>query len=403
MKRYTVVLLPAVLAVLAAGCGGSGSGGGGSSADKGPIKIGVVVPLTGPFTPLGQGDKQGIQVAEQQVNAAGGIHGRKVQFVIKDDQTKPDQAVIAYNQLKSSGVAAIMGSSSSNSTNAIAPLAGRNKLPLITLSPVDQLADPVQPYVFVEPYLASLQAGRLLQYLKSEGLTKLALVYDKGDVYTTNGFNAVVKQAAGAGISVVDKEPITAEATDFSSTLTHVKGSGADAVMAWVTGPPSVILAKQFHASGLGSSMKMVMTESDATQLFLGPAGAAAEGIVMSCTPANIGAALPAGPIKDAYDKLAQGFGQRFGGQPPSAFASNSWTAAQILFAALKKASDTSPEAIQKALEGVSVFGSDGKYAFSSGRHAGAVAEDVMVVEVKHGKFVPTAFQKQQFSSLPGS
>jgi branched-chain amino acid transport system substrate-binding protein len=254
--------------------------------------------------------------------------------------------------------------------------------------------------VFVEPYLSSLQTQRLLQYLKSEGMTKLAVVYDKGDVYTKNGFNATVDQAADAGITVVAKEPITAESTDFNSTLTHIKGSGADAVLAWITGPPSVILAKQFQASGLASSMQLVMTESDATNLFLEPAGKAAEGIVMSCTPANIGEALPDGPIKDAYDKLAKGFRQRYGGQP-SAFASNSWTAAQALFAALKSAPDTSPEAIQKALESVSVFGSDGKYAFSADQHAGAVAEDVMVVEVRNGKFVPTDFQKQQFASLP--
>jgi branched-chain amino acid transport system substrate-binding protein len=413
MKRCAIALLLASLALFAAACGGSSSGSetsgsagaasttsGGGGSDQGPIKVGVVVPLTGPFTPLGQGDKQGIEIAQQQINASGGVNGRKVQFIIKDDQTKPDQAVIAYNQLKSQDVVAVLGSSSSNSTNAIAPLAQRDGLPLITLSPVDQLVDPVQSNVFVEPYLSKLQTERLMQYFKSEGITKLAVVYDKGDVYTKNGFDATVAQASGAGVTIVDKEPITAEATDFSSTLTHVKSSGAQAVLAWITGPPSVILAKQFQAAGLASSMKMVMTESDATDLFLKPAGAAANGIVMTCTPANIGESLPDGPIKDAYEQLAKGFDQRYGGQP-SAFASNSWTAAQILFSAIKSASDTSPEALQKALEGVSVFGSDGKYEFSASQHAGAVVDDVMVVEVKDGKFVPTDFQKQQFSSLP--
>lgn len=388
------VLIGATTLLAACGSSSTSSATTTPSSSAGPIEIGAILPLTGSFTPLGQGNEQGLKIAQQQINAAGGIHGRKVDFIIKDDQTSATQGVVDFNALKSS-VVAILGSSSSDSTQAVAPLAERDHIPYLALSPVDQLVTPAQPYIFLEPYLASLQSQRLMDYLKSKNITKLAVIYDSSDIYTTNGFHSAVAQASKAGITIVDKEAITPTVTDFTSTLTRIQASGAQAVEAWVTGAPSVILAKQFQSTGMSANTKLVMTESDATTLFTQPAGSAADGIVMTGSPANIGTSLPSGPIKSAYNTLASSFSKDYSGTP-SAFTSNSWTAAQILFKALEQAPTISPAAIASAISHVSVTGTDGAYQYSSSNHSGATINDIMVLVVKNGQFAPTAFQQKQ-------
>lgn len=388
-------------AIAAAGSASAGAATEGHAA-AGPIKIGATIPLTGPFTPLGVGDEQGLLLAEQQINSSGGINGRKVQFVIKDDQTSPQQSVVNFNALRSSGVVAVMGSSDADASRAIAPIAQRDGVPFMSLSPVDQLVAPTESYVFMEPFEASLQTERLLQYMQGQKYKKIAVVYDNTDIYTTNGYKATVAMAGKYGIKVVDTEVDTNTTTDFTSTLTHIKGSGANATLVWLTGPAAIGIAKAYYAAGLSSKIHMVMTEADASYaLLVQPAGVAqTNGIVMTGTPANIGSYLPAGPIKTSYKQLAKLYKKKYGGVP-SGFASNGYTAAEAVFAALKDAKSLSASAIDKAMQNVSVAGPDGVYHYSPKDHAGESLQDIMVFQVKNGKFVPTPFQTKQFKSLP--
>jgi branched-chain amino acid transport system substrate-binding protein len=106
------VLLSVLLLVLAACGGGSGSQDSGS----GPIVLGQIASLTGNYTPLGTNDQKGAAQAVEEINAAGGVLGRQLQIVVRDDKTQPDQAVIAFNDLAGQNVAAVIGSPFSNST-----------------------------------------------------------------------------------------------------------------------------------------------------------------------------------------------------------------------------------------------------------------------------------------------
>src|SRR5689334_11186741 len=117
-----------------AGCGGSKSGGSTGTADKSPIKVGLMVSLTGNYTALGSEDKKGAELAAKEINDAGGVNGRQLQLITRDDQTKPDQAVLAFDDLKGQGVAAIVGSSFSNSSLAAIPQTDRAKLPYLSLA-----------------------------------------------------------------------------------------------------------------------------------------------------------------------------------------------------------------------------------------------------------------------------
>ena len=379
----------------------SSSSGAQSTSLKGPIKIGMIAPLTGAFAPLGAGDEQGAKIAVSQINAAGGIDGHKVDLIVEDDKTDPTQSVTDFSSLEGQGVVAVFGSSVSDSARATAPKAEASKIPYISLSPVDQTVNPVEPYVFLVPATTPSFATRLMEWFKSQNITKIAVGYDNTDIYTTNGYHSTVSEAPSNGVKIVDTEVFQATTTNFSTTVSQVAASGAQAFLVWATGPAPVILTKTFAAAGLASKMKLVMTASDATTLYTQPAGSAANGAVMAASFGVIASELPSSPLKTAIDKLATPFAAKYGGQP-SEFAADAYSGAEILFAALKKAAPGfSHSAIQAALNHLSILTPDGKYNYTSQNHSGLTSDDVAIVTVQNGTFQPTPWQKGQYGKLP--
>src|SRR4051812_29414715 len=99
MKSLRCVLPLAAAALVAAGCGGSSGGGGGGGDNGQPMKIGASLPLTGDFSEPGKAARQGYQVWQKMINAQGGLLGRKVQIVVKDDASDQNTVVSDYNAL----------------------------------------------------------------------------------------------------------------------------------------------------------------------------------------------------------------------------------------------------------------------------------------------------------------
>lgn len=396
-SKACALLAVAAISAVAAACGGSST----SSSPSSHIKVGMIAPLTGAFAPLGQGDEQGAEIAVDQLNSAGGIDGHKVDLVVKDDKTQPTQSIIDFQALQGAGVAAVLGSSVSDSARAVAPKAEETQTPYISLSPVDQTVNPVQRYVYLVPAVTRTYATRLMQWFKAEGITKIAVGYDNTDIYTTNGYHSTLSEAPSYGVKVADTEAFQTTTTNFSTTVSHVAASGAQAFLVWATGPAPVILTKTFAAAGLASKMKLVMTPSDATALYTQPAGSAANGVVMAAALGVIAPELPPSPIKTEISKLAAPFAAKYGGQP-SEFAADAYSGAELLFAALKHASPGfSSTAIQAALNRLSLLTPDGKYNYTPSDHSGLAPDDVAMVVVQNGTFQPTAWEKTQYSNLP--
>lgn len=379
----------------------SSSSSSGAASSSAPINVGMIAPLTGAFAPLGTGDKQGAEIAVSQLNKAGGIDGHQVNLIIKDDKTDPTQSVVDFQALQGQNVAAVLGSSVSDSARAVAPKAEQAQIPYISLSPVDQTVNPVQPYVFLVPAITTTYATRLMQWFKAEGITKIAVGYDTTDIYTTNGYHSTLSKAPAYGVKVVDTEAFQITTTNFSTIVSHVASSGAQAFLVWATGPAPVILTKTFAGAGLAAKMKLVMTPSDASTLYTKPAGSAANGVVMAAAYGVIASELPSSPMKTEIQKLAVPFAAQYGGQP-SEFAADAYSGAELLFAALKQAAPSfSHTAIQAALNHLSLLTPDGKYNYTSTDHSGLTPDDVAMVVVQDGAFQPTAWQKNQYSKLP--
>ena len=393
MRRLPSILAVTAVALAAAGCGADSTG----SSDTGAIKIGMIASLTGNYAPLGSEDKKAVELAVQQINDKGGLLGRTVELTVLDDKSQPEQSVLDFNQLKSDGVAGVLGSVFSNSALATIPQVDRNKIPYVSLTPADEQVNPVHPYVFVVPATSATYADRILQYYQAQKYTKVAIAYDTKSSYAKAGVAGTKAKAAQYGITLVAEEEFQTTTTEFSAVINHVKSSGAQALVVWATGPPSVGFAKQYATAGVG--IPLMFTGAQASTLWLKPTAAAAEGIFVASSLAVVGDALPDGTQKQAINELTGPFTTKFG-YPPPQFAGDGYSGMKLLAAGIQNAGNTDADKIQKALEGLTLLTPNGTYHYSATDHAGLSSKYISIDVVKGGAFQPTDWAKTQHAAI---
>lgn len=392
-------LIPLMLAtaLVLAACGGSG----GSGSDSGPIKLGAILSLTGNYTPLGSQDKLGAEQAVKEINDAGGLlGGRKLQLIVKDDKTQPDQSVIAFNDVAAQGVAAVVGSSFSNSGLATIPVAERGKVPYVSTAAADEQVQPVRRYAFMTPPTAGVVSERLLQYFQAQKMTRMAVAYDTKSAFAQTGWKSMQAKAGQYGVQFVAQEQFETTTADFSPVLTHVRGAGAQGLVVWATGAPAVTFTKQFAEAGL--RMPLVMSHAEASSLWSEPSGAAAEGVVVASSLAVVGPDLPDSKVKDAIQAMAQPFQQANGHYPPQ-FAFDGYSAVKLIAEAIRKAGSADRDKLRDALETTTLLTPEGEYRYTADDHAGLRVDDVSINVVKDGKFVPTDWARQQLAKTLSS
>ena len=162
MRRAVPLLSALILVTATAGCGGDAADG------DDPVRVAQIVSLTGNYSPLGSENQKSVALAVKQINDAGGVGGRRIELTVRDDKSLPDQAVLAFNEVKGDADA-IIGSPFSNSALATIPLVDREKIPYLSLTPADEQVQPIHPYVFVVPATAGTYAEAALQYLWRPG------------------------------------------------------------------------------------------------------------------------------------------------------------------------------------------------------------------------------------------
>lgn len=392
MRRLVISL--AALSLVASACGDNSTD---SATSDDPIRIGQIVSLTGNYSPLGSENKKSVELAVEKVNRDGGVLGRKLEVVVKDDKSQPDQSVLAFNDLRGDDVAAVIGSPFSNSALATIPSVDRAEIPYVSLTPADEQVQPIHPYVFVVPALASLYGERILQYLQATGVSTVAIAHDTRSSYAVAGFNGMKDKASKYGVTISVSEEFQTDATEFGAVIGHVRSSGAQAFVVWATGPPAVALTKQYATAGV--DIPLVMTGAQASKLFLDPVGPAAEGVTIASSIGIVGDHLPAGKQKDAIDELTTSFQEKYGYAPPQ-FAQDGYSGVKLLVAAIEKAGSTEPEKIREALESLTLVTPNGEYRYGPKDHAGLGPEYIAMVTVAQGAFKPTDWATEQFAEL---
>ena len=265
MKKAVSMFLAAALAVgTFAGCGSSadtGSTGSAASTESGStdsaaadgsvFKIGGIGPTTGEAAIYGSAVMNAAQIAVDEINEAGGINGYQVEFKAEDDQSDAEKSVNAYNSLKDWGMQVLMGTVTTTPCIAVADKTAEDGMFEITpsASSTDVIEnDNVFQACFTDPNLGTASA----QYIGENKLaTKVAVIYDSSDVYSSGIEATFVKEAANQGFEVVAEEAFTADSkTDFSTQLQKAQSEGADLVFLPIYYTEASIILNQ--ANGMG-------------------------------------------------------------------------------------------------------------------------------------------------------
>lgn len=247
-KRVLSLVLAAAMAASLTACGGSegaeqtsaeagkteaaDAGSGEQAAADGSVwKIGAMGPLTGPNAIYGNAVVNGAQVAVDEINATGGINGYQIEYKGEDDESDAEKSINAYNSLKDWGMQVLVGATTSNSCIAVAAKSAQDNLFQITPSgSAVECAE--NPNVFRVCFSDPDQGAASAKYIGEHKLaTKIAVIYDSSDVYSSGIYSKFAAEAANQGLEIVAEEAFTADTNkDFTTQLQKAKDAGAELV-----------------------------------------------------------------------------------------------------------------------------------------------------------------------------
>lgn len=226
-KMMSAALTAAMAVTMLAGCGGGETEKGSSDT----IKIGGIGPVTGDAAIYGEAVKNGAELAVKEINEDGGINGAQIEFNFQDDEADAEKAVNAYNTLKDWGMQALLGTVTSAPCVAVGEVAQADNMFLLT--PSGTAVECVQyDNAFRVCFSDPMQGLESAKYIADNQLaTKIAVIYNSSDVYSTGIYQAFAKEAEAEGLEIVAAEAFTAESkTDFSVQLQKAKDAGAELV-----------------------------------------------------------------------------------------------------------------------------------------------------------------------------
>ena len=214
-KKAASVMLASAMVFSLAACGSSGdSGKSGGSSNSDTFKIGGIGPTTGDAAIYGTAVKNGIQLAVDEINAAGGINGKQIEYKFEDDQADSEKSVNAYNTLKDWGMQALIGTTTSTPCTAVVEETHSDNM--FQLTPSATAVDSIQydnafRMCFSDPNQGSASAD----YIADNKLaTKVAIIYNSSDTYSSGIYQTFATEAKAKGLDVVAAEAFTANATD---------------------------------------------------------------------------------------------------------------------------------------------------------------------------------------------
>ncbi len=381
--RHLIIVVASLLLSGATACAALGTA---PATSSGPIKIGMVTSLTGNYAPLGTNDKLAAQQIVDGVNAKNGINGRKIDLEIVDDGSDPNQSVIQFNKVIGDGAVAVLGPPQSTADLAIKPVANEKKMPTISLGAADDQVVPVTPYMWMTAPLSSQVANVCVNFVKSQGKTRLAMLYDTKNAYAVAGHDATQKMLGQAGIQLVDDETFETTQTNFAPQFAKIVDAKPDFLLVWATGAPPVVITKGWADQNAG--IPLMMTAAEASSLYVQPSGAAAEGVFVQASMGVLGQSIPAGnKYKKLIDDFAGPFQQANNYYPPQ-FAWDGMIATSLLVDAITRKGAAS-EDIRAGLDTSDLDTPQGHYTFNPQKHYGLPDSSNMMSVIKGGQFVP--------------
>ena len=387
MKEFISVMLVAAMAVTAlTGCGSNSGSSSKKDADK--YYIGGIGPTTGATAIYGTAVKNGAQIAVDEINAAGGINGKQIEYRFEDDQNDAEKSVNAYNTLKDWGMQMLVGTTTTSPCIAVAgKTASDNMFQITPSASAPAVLSSGNGNIFQVCFTDPNQGIASAQYIAENKLAKkIGIIYDSSDVYSSGIEEKFEAEAKDKGLQIVSKAAFTADSkTDFGTQLQKAKDAGADLLFLPIYYQEASIILKQADTMGYKpkffgvDGMDGILTvENFDTKL--------AED-VMLLTPF----------AADAKDKAVQNFVKTYKEKykdTPNQFAADSYDAVYALKAAIEESKATTDmsasdmcDALKGAMTKIKMQGLTGGKDGLTWNESGEVTKSPKAVIIKNGAY----------------
>ncbi|GAC1417215.1 MAG: ABC transporter substrate-binding protein [Candidatus Velthaea sp.] len=353
-----------------------------------PYVIGGIVSESGPGASLGRPEADSMQLAVDEINKSGGINGHPLQITIIDDESNPTTAVNAVRKLLDQKVIALLGSSLTQTSLAMAPLVTQAQIPLISFGSSSQIIQPVseRKWIFKMPITDFHTAQVLQDFMKKRKQTKVAVIY-RNDDYGKTGLSHFQDAGKKAGFEVVDAEAIASTASDATTQLTKVKAANPQAIVVWSTLPSVAVIIKGYRELGL--TAPIYFSDGAANGAFPLQAGDALNGAFIASTKINVADQIPGNdPQKKITEHYIDAFLKSYPKDAPvSIFGGFGYDGIYVLKEALQKAGGTQPDKLRNALENLTYTGVSGTFRITPSDHNGLSVFSTVITQIGDKKF----------------
>src|SRR5688572_12850426 len=375
--RRAAALAAAIVFTFNACKGGGTQGGPGQQGGGDVILVGEFSSLTGGTATFGQSTHNAIMMAFDEINASGGVLGKKLKVLVEDDQSKPEEAATAVTKLISQDrVVAVLGEVASSRTLAAAPIAQNAKVPLISPSSTNPKVTEVGDYIFrvcfIDPFQGAVMAKFAANTLK---LKKVAILYDVRNDYSVGLTKFFTETFKGLGGEVIGEQVFSEGDSDFCAQLTQLKSLKPEAIYVPGYYTEAGTIARQ--ARELGITVPLMGGDGWDSPKLTEIGGQAIEGSYLS----NHYSVDDPNP---AIQKFVAAYKAKYNASP-DALAALAYDAAYVLADAFKRAGTTDGPKVRDAIAATQGFaGVTGTISIDKNRNP---VKSAVVLKVAGGKF----------------
>lgn len=381
MRTKALILLAAAASMVLFGCAPkseTAGGGGGNGSTGGDILVGEYGSLTGAQATFGQSTHNGIMMAADEINSAGGVNGRKIKVITEDDQSKSEEAANAVQKLISQNqVVAVLGEVASSCSIAAAPICQGAKVPMITPSSTNPQVTKAGDYIFRMCFIDSYQ-GPIMSKFASDDLhaKRAAILTDVKNDYST-GLTASIEQTfTASGGTIVGKQSYSNGDSDFRSQLTAIKSTNPQVI--FIPGYYTDVgqIANQAH--DLGMNVPFIGGDGWESPKLLEIGGKALDG---SFYANHYFYADPTPVVRDFVEHYKQRYGVT-----PDALAALGYDAMKVLADSMKRAGGKlDGPSLRDAIAATKDYaGVTGKITLGPDRNP--IGKKIIIEEIKNGQ-----------------
>jgi branched-chain amino acid transport system substrate-binding protein len=346
-------------------------------------KVGVSAALSGYAASLDRSWRDGLEVAVGYVNAKGGVMGRKVQLIVENNKSEPQEAVTVYRKMIGSDKVDIFMSGCLSAGNvAAAPFVVRAQIPMVLCSILPPQPEQVK-WAFTTLPAPRFEVDTRLEYLKNRAqIRKAGVLYDASP-YATQQKNIAVSIAPDYGVELPVIEQHKQDDADISPQISKMNAAGLKALLKIGIGGSTLTVAKNIRQLGLDT---LLLGSTDDLAVFKPAGEVLGDQFLFVVMPAQVYETLPESPLRREIGRFLPLWRDRHGDRDPG-WAGRAWDAVMLTAAAIEKAKSFQGPKVRDALETLSEYqGTGGVYRFSQAVHQGIMQNPFLLATIVDGK-----------------